>query len=534
MATMTGHVYSFLITLTGAISLITVILLLYVVIKCRLALWQFKRKNNGLPMYDKLHLLGNTMFTLAVAPNSCNLVDQAHKRLGKTFGWLSTTRYGVHTTDLELLKRVVIDLGEINRIKTDFPLQEIENSLLFAEDDQWRKLRRNFAPAFKSSKFKTQNVLDEIDGSIQLLIDHIESRLNEAQKEVMVKFEADDLMHRLSLQVMFSCFYKQYNLINFADEQCYWANMIEDMTKAVRSHLLPKITLLLPSLNPSVDWLIRNFHPQGAWRRAILEFIRQQTQLALEARDHLYNTTRDNKKMKRVRKIDRDNFKLTDGKQFKRNMIDSVIDNYLDGKLTQDEFFNSSFLILLAADKTTADAMVHLMYLLAIHPNEQEQCRESIKHDGYEAPYLSWSINETLRLLPPVPAGCSRLVNRDLTIDNGHVIPAGSLVISSTFTIHRLREYWGEDADEFNPMRWKDTKHHHPLQYIPFGYGQRGCIGKEFALFVMKKVFAALLTRYKLEAKERDDAYVFDAIYLSTIIPNSKTFVTIKRLEEIS
>lgn len=528
---MAGHIYSLLTTFIGAILLVAIVLLAHIAIKCRLALWRFKRQTNGLPLYDHLQLLGNTLFTLGAAPSICQKVDEAHRRLGKTFGWLSMTRYGVHTTDLELIKRIVVDECEINRTRTDFPMQEIENSLLMVEDDQWRKLRRQFAPAFKSSKFKTPNVLEEIDNSIQLLIDHIEQKLN-IQSRVVEKFEADDLMHKFSLQVIFSCFYKQYNLINFADEHCYWTRVIDDMVGSVNTNIVPKIALVFPSLNPIIDWLVRHFHPQGAWRRTILDFIRLQTKLALEARKQLRSSL--DEKKKRGAKIDRNNFKLADGTQFRRNMIDHVIDKYLDGKLTESELFNSSFLILFAADKTTADAMIHLMYQLAVHQDKQEECREAVKRDGYDADYLGWSINEALRLLPPAPAGCSRTIKRDLEIENGHILPAGSFVISSTFTIHRLREYWGDDADEFNPIRWKDTRHHHPLQFIPFGYGQRGCLGKEFALFEMRKVFSALLTRYQLETKQRDDAYVFDAVYLTTIIPNSKTFVTIRRLSDVS
>lgn len=529
---MTNYILSLLATLIGASIVVVTVLLLYVAIKCRLALWQFKKRSKGLPMYDDMRILGNSNFTLNIASDSCHKIQEAHKRLGKTFGYLSVTRYGVHTIDLDLMKRIIIDLGEVTRMKTDFPLSEIENSILLVNGNKWRKLRRNFAPAFKSSKFKDPNVLEEIDNSIQKLIDYIEARLDD--QSVMVanrgRFEVDDMLHKYSLQVVFSCFYKQYNAIDFADENCYWVKVVDDMTEAVRSNIIPKIALLLPSLNPIIDWFVRHFHPQGEWRRIVLDFIRRQTKLALEARKQTNATIGRNSKLGVKVKFDRNNFKLSDGTHFRRNMIDSAIDKYIDGKLTEDELFNTSFLILLAADKTTTDAMVHVMYELAANPDEQERCREAVIRDGYEADYLAWSINEALRLRPAALAGCSRLIKRDLTIDNGHVVPAGSFVVPSIFTIHRLPEYWGDDADEFRPSRWKDTRHHHPLQFIPFGYGQRGCMGKEFALFEMKKVFAALLTRYKFEARRKDDAYVFDVIFLATIIPNSKTFVTLRRL----
>lgn len=36
----------------------------------------------------------------------------------------------------------------------------------------------------------------------------------------------------------------------------------------------------------------------------------------------------------------------------------------------------------------------------------------------------------------------------------GEVFPAGTILSVPSYSIHRLKEYWGEDADEFKPERW--------------------------------------------------------------------------------
>jgi cytochrome P450 len=136
-----------------------------------------------------------------------------------------------------------------------------------------------------------------------------------------------------------------------------------------------------------------------------------------------------------------------------------------------------------------------------------------------------------MRLLPPAPIGCSRTIERDIEIENGrYILPAGTFVHTNAYVIHRLKKYWGDDADEFRPNRWRDTSRHHPFQYITFGSGPRGCPGKMFAMHEMKMVFAVLLPRYKFLGRARDDAYTFSSPCWAYVLPKSATKVTIERL----
>lgn len=58
----------------------------------------------------------------------------------------------------------------------------------------------------------------------------------------------------------------------------------------------------------------------------------------------------------------------------------------------------------------------------------------------------------------------------------------------SVYTMHRRKDYYGEDAEEFRPERWIDD----PLtgkkglrpgwEYLPFNGGARICLGQQFAL----------------------------------------------------
>jgi cytochrome P450 len=51
-------------------------------------------------------------------------------------------------------------------------------------------------------------------------------------------------------------------------------------------------------------------------------------------------------------------------------------------------------------------------------------------------------------------------------------MPGGASIVLSTINMHRSPEWWGNDADEFNPSRWKERKEI-PLAYRPFNAGPR-------------------------------------------------------------
>ena len=74
----------------------------------------------------------------------------------------------------------------------------------------------------------------------------------------------------------------------------------------------------------------------------------------------------------------------------------------------------------------------------------------------------------------------------------------GTSIIADFYTMHRLKEYWGEDADQFEPERFaKPLKH--PGQYMPFGAGSRHCIGSNLAMMEMRTLLTRLITRFRIE-----------------------------------
>jgi len=77
--------------------------------------------------------------------------------------------------------------------------------------------------------------------------------------------------------------------------------------------------------------------------------------------------------------------------------------------------------------------------------------------------YLKALLNESLRLYPVVPAN-TREATEDTTLPLGGgpdgaapiFVKKGGLVAWSVYAMHRRKDYFGEDAEEFRPERWLD------------------------------------------------------------------------------
>lgn len=102
-----------------------------------------------------------------------------------------------------------------------------------------------------------------------------------------------------------------------------------------------------------------------------------------------------------------------------------------------------------------------------------------------------------------MPQDFKYVVNDDVLPD-GSVVPAGSTVTYSIYSIGRMKSIWGDDCMEFKPERWLSTggdRFEPPkdgYKFVAFNGGPRTCLGKDLAYLQMKSVAAAVLLRYRL------------------------------------
>lgn len=179
------------------------------------------------------------------------------------------------------------------------------------------------------------------------------------------------------------------------------------------------------------------------------------------------------------------------------------------GTFSDEEVRDQLMHLLFGGHDTTSSTLSFLFYELSRYPDvlaRVAQERERVIGDApataeqlmHELPYLSMAIDETLRLYPPVWFG-PRMSVRPFTFA-GYRVPAGVHVIHSSWVSHRLPEVF-PNPEAFIPERFSpEARRELPSgAYIPFGGGQRICIGKRFGQLVVKAVACTVLRNFGWE-----------------------------------
>lgn len=134
--------------------------------------------------------------------------------------------------------------------------------------------------------------------------------------------------------------------------------------------------------------------------------------------------------------------------------------------------------------------------LKIVNSNKYEITNDTLK----SLPYLEACIKESLRLYP-AGAGTARRTNQDLELD-GYFVPKETHVVINVEMIMKESTYFSEPLI-FIPERWLDnseaTTKKLPFSYLPFGFGKRGCIGKDFANVFLKTFLIKILINFKIE-----------------------------------
>ncbi|KAB8230931.1 cytochrome P450 [Aspergillus alliaceus] len=167
--------------------------------------------------------------------------------------------------------------------------------------------------------------------------------------------------------------------------------------------------------------------------------------------------------------------------------------------------------ILLAGRDTTASLLSMVFYTLARRPDIWKSLQQEIFPLDGQCPsfeqlkqmkYLSWVINETLRLYPIVPSN-GRRANKDTFLPVGGgpdgkspvFVAKGQHVNYDVHVMHRRKDIYGPDADEFRPERWEALRP--GWAFVPFNGGPRICLGQQFALTEASYTIVRILQAFK-------------------------------------
>ncbi len=177
---------------------------------------------------------------------------------------------------------------------------------------------------------------------------------------------------------------------------------------------------------------------------------------------------------------------------------------------TDREVRDQVMTLMFAGHDTSTSTLTFMMHELARHPQvvarlqaEQEEVlgdeTPTVEQLERRMPYLEMVLDEVLRLYPPAWIGPRRAV-RDFEF-GGYSVPRGAYVNYCSWASHRIPEVF-PDPEAFIPERFtRERKAALPRgAYVPFGGGQRICIGKRFGQTEVKLVATMLLQRLRLDA----------------------------------
>ncbi|GAB3041798.1 cytochrome P450 [Natronobiforma cellulositropha] len=174
-----------------------------------------------------------------------------------------------------------------------------------------------------------------------------------------------------------------------------------------------------------------------------------------------------------------------------------------DGTLEDDAVRDHLVTVLLAGHETTAVALTYTLALLALHPAEQARVRQEVREPETLTPTTPLAltdrvVREALRLYPPTYLLYRQTVETDTVA--GYEIPTGTRVVLPQWAYHRDERTYDE-PHAFRPDRWLEDGPERPeYAYMPFGGGERACIGRRFALLELRLVVATVLRAVSLEA----------------------------------
>lgn len=199
--------------------------------------------------------------------------------------------------------------------------------------------------------------------------------------------------------------------------------------------------------------------------------------------------------------------RLRDGSSY-GDMLDDLIRAYgADALRMRRELRDQAVTLLFASFETTAAALAWTWLLLSQNPEVEKRFHDELEqvlgghapapHDLRSLAYTSQVIKESMRMYPPVYS-----LTREAAADDqigGHQVRRGDNIVIPIDVLHNMPEYWEEPTafcpERFAPGRLTEAQRN---AYMPFSFGQRRCLGANFATVEMLTVLATAGQRVRL------------------------------------
>lgn len=192
---------------------------------------------------------------------------------------------------------------------------------------------------------------------------------------------------------------------------------------------------------------------------------------------------------------------------------DDVLSMLLEARDTQgvamtdtevrDELVN----LYVGGHESTSVALTWCCYEVAHRPEVQQRIRDELATvlggnplTGESLQALEYTravVEETLRLHPPSWQFVRRAAKEDQL--GGWTVAPDTKLLISPYILHRHPAFW-EEPERFLPERFLPERKEgrHRFAYLPFGAGQRQCVGNGYTLTLLTTALATLVQHHQL------------------------------------
>ncbi|WP_414578913.1 cytochrome P450 [Anabaena sp. CCY 9402-a] len=177
--------------------------------------------------------------------------------------------------------------------------------------------------------------------------------------------------------------------------------------------------------------------------------------------------------------------------------------------MTDVELRDELMTMLFAGHETTAIALSWALYWVNYLPEVREKLLQELNSIDIanadpaiitQLPYLNAVCSETLRIYPVAFFAFPRILKAPMKFQ-GYDLPKGMMISPCVYLTHHRPDIYPE-PEQFKPERFLESQFS-PYEFVPFGGGNRRCLGMAFALFEMKLVLATILSNYSLELLDK-------------------------------
>ncbi|XP_021967785.1 cytochrome P450 3A31 [Folsomia candida] len=513
-------------------------------------IWSRKRILNqwsgmGIPGPKPDFWMGNAKQLTYGRVDTLGVLTEWRQQYGRVVGYYIGLRPQMQITDADIVKEIFLKQFS-NFVNRPDAQGETEHNLARLRDNEWKENRRVLNPSFTTKKLK----------SLAVMMNKVEDVLMEILDEKCSKNEALPA-YKTAQGLTFQIITKTAFAMDVDCQRNENDPLYQNIKAWLNYPFSPLIFLILmfPGLKHLFRFLLRfesrnklfkdmHRHIKGIinFRRANPEAMKGEADLIglmieASAGKHAIDQTKE-----LTTNILKDDDDQTDNIIKTNVKTEEVSKVAKPGKylLSDEEIMDNCILFLMAGFDSTSNTIAFAFHLLAREPEIQERAYNEIvseigdlqvitAEDCKKLPYVEQIIYETLRMYPPVPIFLHRECKETVTI-KGITIPAGTVVETPPWILHRDPEYWPEpdkfDPDRFAPENQTETQ---KFAFAPWGLGPRMCIGARFALIEATTALAKIIREYKIIPSDKYKADMKVQVKYILLNPAEEIYVTLVR-----